>query len=93
MTILTHEIMTALKNIQYWIEITQYFNRFDKIHNYNVDNSMRWGWVVQICTQFEEQFGGPWRQGNDPCKFCRVQHGSSEVTVQYRVFLVSFNGR
>ena len=45
-TILTHEIMIALKNIQYWIEITQYFNRFDKIHNYNVDNSMRWGWVV-----------------------------------------------
>ena len=93
MTILTHEIMIALKNIQYWIEITQYFNRFDKIHNYNVDNSMRWGWVVQICTQFEEQFGGPCRQGNDPCKLCRVQHGSSEVTVQYRVFLVSFNGR
>ena len=45
-TILTHEIMIALKNIQYWIEITQYFNRFDNIHNYNVDNSMRWGWVV-----------------------------------------------
>ena len=40
-TTLTHEIMTALKNIQYWIEITQYFNRLDKIRNYNVDNSMR----------------------------------------------------
>ena len=53
---------------------------------------MCWGWVVQLCSRFEEVIWSPWCVGNDPCKFCSVKHGSSEITVQYRIFLCRLMG-
>ena len=67
--------------------LAYFCNRLNKTHNYNVDNSMCWGWVVQLCTRCEEVIWSTWCVGNDLCKFCSVQRDTSEVTVQYRIFL------
>ena len=45
------------------------------------------GWVVQTCFRSYEHFWSPCHQGNDLCKFCGIQHATSEVSFQYRVFL------
>ena len=45
------------------------------------------GWVVQTCFRSYEHFWSPCHQGNEPCKFCGIQHATSEVSFQYRVFL------
>ena len=72
--------------------LAYFCNRLNKTHYYNVDNSMCWGWVVQLCSRFEEVIWSTWCVGNDPRKFCSVKHGSSEITVQYRIFLCRLMG-
>ena len=45
------------------------------------------GWVVQTCFRSYEHFWSPCHQGNDLCKFCGIQHATSEVSFQCRGFL------